>query len=140
MATVSGSDIVVKFGDAGSEVVVACSTNATLTISQADTGRSCKDSEWKGTKGGEKSWSVSVDALYQSDDAADSGGFVDLSDLIITGPNSCTVVIGGTESGDNIWTGVAVLTECTLNGPDKEDATYSASFMGDGPLVHSVLT
>lgn len=138
MATVVGTDLVVKFGDAGSEVKTACATSCTLTIDQAEIDATCKDAgQWKSPLDGQKSWTVTTDGLYQDDDAEGSGGFVDLSELIVTGPNDCTVVFGGEATGDNIWTGKARITTCTLNGPDNEASTYSATFMGNGPLALS---
>lgn len=141
MATVLGTDLIVKFGTAASEVATACATNCTLTIDQAEIDATCKNAEqWKYALDGQKSWTVTTDGLYQDDDATGQGGFVDLSELIVTGPNTCSVVFGGTESGDNIWTGEARLTSCTLNGPDNEASTYSATFMGNGPIALTQIT
>lgn len=139
MATVSGKNLVVKFGTA-SEVVVACSTSCTLTLNQAMTEVSCKDTTWASQIEGIKSWEITVDALYQDTDATDQGGFIDLSALIISGTNLTSVIFEEENNPiltatNNIWSGKARLTSCSLNGDDKAAATYSATFAGDGALV-----
>ena len=139
--TVSGNDLVVKFGDSGLEELIACSTSCTLDLAQATIEATCKDAgQWASAIVGEKSWSVTTDALYQANDADGTGGFVDLSTLIIDGPNKTSVVFGGVNSGENIWTGEAIMTACSLTGAANDKATYTATFTGVGPLVASQIT
>ncbi len=139
--TINGTDIVIKFGDAGSEVEVYCSTTCTLNITSATTGASCKSGgSWTQNIEGTRSWDVSVDGLYQN---SDQNGFVDIADLIIddTIPNDVTIVIGmegvppAGEPSNFYWTGKAVCTGSSLTAPDGEIATWSATFVGNGPLL-----
>lgn len=136
---INGTDIVVKFGAAGSEVAVYCATTATLNLATATVAASCKDGgSWAQNLEGTKSWDISVDGLYQVITAA---GFVDLADLLITGPNDVTIIFGqdGT-TGEIYWSGKAVLTACSLTAPDGEIATWSATFTGNGPLAKTIVT
>jgi len=93
---------------------------------------------------------VTVDALYKDDDASGKGGFVDLSALIIGGTggtdaNAAHLIFEeannptNTASG-NTWSGDVVLTSCSLNGPANDNASYSATFVGTGPLVFTAGT
>lgn len=134
MAIISGTDLVVKFGTAAAENVTVCGTSCTLNINQQVTEISCKGSgQWFDGTEGQKSWEVTCDNLY--DPAAASGGFIDISDLLITGPNTCSVVFGQEGSGDTIWTGTAQVASASLNGPDNESATWTVTFTGLGELV-----
>ena len=136
MTLITGTDILVKIGVKDSEEKIYCSTNCVLTLNQATISASCKDSEqWEQAIEGQKSWSVSVEGLY--DQAPDEGkGFVDLADLIITGPNSSSVLFGlDTVENDVAWQGDAILESCALTGPDNEFATWTAEFKGNGPLA-----
>ena len=131
---INGTDIVVKFGTEDSEVAIYCSTSCTLNINAETVGASCKDGgSWNQTVEGSKSWDVSVDGLYQIDTA---NGFIELSDLLITGPNEVSLIIGqDTATGDISWKGTAILTSTSLTGPDGEIATWSATFTGTGALA-----
>lgn len=138
MAVLNGTDLVVKWGTAGSEVKTACSTSCTLNINQAVTEATCKDNtaNWSGGVEGIKSWDVSTDGLYDPDA---TGGFTDLGDIIITGPNEVSLVFGTEEVGGIIYTGTAIVTACSVTGAVNETSTYSASFTGTGALVKSVV-
>ena len=138
MAVIEGGDLLVKWGDAGSEVVLACETTSSLNITQAEVIGTCKGSDrWTNRVPGDRDWSVSGSGLYDPDGA---GGFIDMSDLILTDANDVTVVYGQGGSGETIWTGKAMLTTTTLNGPDNEMANYDFTFMANGPLVKGTVT
>ena len=122
-------------------VTVACSTSCVMTVNQDFSDATCKDADsWVSKIEGTKSWEMSVDALYMDYDASGTAGFVDLSQMIVEGPNSCSVAFEeinnpyATTNG-NIWTGTAVLTTASLTGDDNATATYSASLMGSGKLT-----
>ena len=139
MATlINGTDIVVKIGVAGAEDAIFCSTSCTLNITAETVGASCKDGgSWNQTVEGSKSWDIAVDGLYQVDTA---NGFIELSDLLLIGPNESSIVIGQyTESGDISWQGTAILTSTSLTAPDGEISTWSATFTGTGPLVKVIV-
>ena len=149
MATVNGKNLVVKWGTAASEVAIACSTTCTLTISQAMTEATCKDADsWTSQIEGQKSWEITVDALYQESDAVGTSQFIDLADLIIQDTataNSTSVVFEQLNNPlltttNNMWSGLARMTSCNLTGDDNSPATYSATFVGNGPLTFTAGT
>ena len=134
---INGTEIVVKFGTALSEIALFCSTSCTLNLNADTVSASCKDGgNWAQSVEGNKSWDVSVDGLYQLDTV---NGFVDLADLLIDGPNDVSIVVGqDTLAGDISWTGKAVLTSANLTAPDGEIATWSCAFQGNGEIAKVV--
>ena len=151
--TVSGKEVLVLWSAItdsaagtpahGAEAVVSCSTNGTLSVTQNTTTVSCKDTAaggWESAVPTTKTWEVTVDALYQSDDAAGKSQFVDLMSLFISGNNDVWVVYGGTQSGEHTWYGRAICTSLSHNAPDGDSATYSATFTGKGALTHEAVT
>lgn len=141
MATIKGTDLVVKIGAEGLEEKLYCSTTCTLNLTQDTVQASCKDGEqWAAAVEGQKSWTVSVEGLYDDEPEAGTKGFIDLADLIIDGPNDSTLVFGQETpiEGDTYWSGQAILTSCSLTGPDNEFATWSAEFTGNGALTKTI--
>ena len=139
MATMSGKNVIVKWDtpSPGTPAAFACETNATLSMTQNTTTTSCKSvaaGGWESAVATTKSWEVTCDALYQDDDDATSHDFVALSDLFITGPNDVGIVIGDATPG-NTWTGKAICTSLSLNAPDGDSASFSATFTGVGALT-----
>ena len=127
---------------AGSEKVVSCSTNGSLSLTQNTTQVSCKDTTgggWESAVPTTKSWEVTVDALMLDDDAAAANGLIDLTSLFITGPNDVWIVFGGTVSGEETWHGRALCTGISVNAPDGDSASYSATFLGTGALTHTTV-
>ena len=127
--------------------LVLCSTSCTLNLEQATVESSCKDGEgtkWSTAIPGTASWSISTDGLYNPVLAAPS--FDELASKIITdadggAANSVSIVfeVSGQVNPDiEYYTGTAILTSCSLNGPTGEFATYSAEFKGVGALTQSV--
>ena len=97
---------------AGSEKVVSCSTNGSLSLTQNTTQVSCKDTAgggWESAVPTTKSWEVTVDALMLDDDASGSNGLIDLVDLFISGPNDVWIVFGGTKTGEENWHGQRIV-------------------------------
>ena len=142
MATQSGKNVVVKWDSPspGTPAAFACETNATLSVTQNTTTVSCKSTAaggWESAVPTTKTWEITCDALYQDDDAATSGEFVDLMDLFITGANDVQVSIS---DAHNAWAGKAICTSLSLNAPDGDAATYSATFTGVGALTYTHTT
>ena len=138
MSVIQGKNLVVKFGTAGAEDKVFCSTNCTLTINHASVDATCKDADsWAGNIPGIRSWEVATDALYDPD--ATAGGFIDVTDLILDDLNDVTVIFGQEGVGETIWTGKAMVSTVSLSGAIEESATWNATFIGNGELVKGVV-
>jgi hypothetical protein len=73
------------------------------------------------------------------DDAKGSSGLIDLTELFITGPNDVWIVFGGTADGDATWHGRALCTGISVNAPDGDSASYSATFVGVGALTYTAV-
>jgi predicted secreted protein len=144
MTLIKGSDLLVKFGTSGSEELIYCSTSCTLNLSQEKKTATCKTGNaatenWETGVEGKKSWTIDVEGLYAQETDPISKGFVDLADLIITGPNKTSVVFGVFGStGDITWTGEAMLTSAVLTGPADDNATWTCSFSGLTALTKAV--
>ena len=146
MALLSGKSVVVKWDTPSTgtptPAAFACETNATLSMTQNTTSVSCKSAAaggWESAVATTKSWEVTCEALMQDDDAKTEGEFVDLSELFITGPNDVSLSIGDATT-IGTWTGKAICTSLTLNAPDGDSATYSATFTGVGALTYVAKT
>ena len=140
MATVSGKTVVVKWDtpSPGTPAVFLCETNSTLSITQNTVTASCKSTAaggWEAAVPTTKSWEITCDCLWDDTDKTAEGELVDLMDLFVTGPNDVGISIG---TATNFWTGKAICTSLSLNAPDGDSATYSATFSGVGALTPTV--
>ena len=141
MTLIKGSDLLVKIGTSGSEEMIYCSTSCTLNLNQEKKTVTCKTGvaateNWETGIEGTKSWSIDVDGLYAQEPDVNTKGFVDLADLIVTGPNKTSVVFGVFgSSGDITWSGEAMLTSASLTGPADDNATWSCTLSGLTPLT-----
>ena len=113
---------------------VACSTNSTLTVSQATRDVACKDATtgWRGMLTGLKSWNISTEGLFRYDV---SEGGEDLLNHLLDG--DLVVLKFSTEaSGESYVTGSAYASEVSWNAPNVgENATWSVTFEGTGALA-----
>ena len=144
MTLIKGSDLLVKIGTSGGEELIYCSTSCTLNLNQEKRTVTCKTAtatseNWETGIEGTKSWSIDVDGLYAQELDVNTVGFVDLADLIVTGPNKTSVVFGvfGT-SGDTTWSGEAMLTSASLTGPADAEATWSCTLSGLTALTKAI--
>lgn len=117
------------------DVAVACATDASLNFSNSTREILCKDtSGMKDYDYGIGEWSMSVSALFAFDSPAGGGG-VDLLDLA-QAKTKVTVKFATAETGDNNWSGEAIITTVSLESSGVgENATYSAEFQGTGDLT-----
>jgi len=112
---------------------VACSTNATLTVSQATREVTCKDtSGWRGSLTGLKSWNISTEGLFRYDV---SEGGEDLLNHLLDG-DLVVLKFSTEETGETYVTGSAFASEVSWNAPNAgENATWSVTFDGTGALT-----
>lgn len=124
---------------------IACATNHTLSISAETSDTSHKDikAAWKASAVKTLSWEVSTENLFTLDGAGKQ--YDDLYTAMIA-KTPITVVIGKAKTTGEapttgfepattgFYTGSAIITSLTLNAPNGDNATYSATFTGVGPL------
>jgi len=141
---VNGSNVLIKFGEVGSEEIIACSTSCTVNINMEAKDVVCKnattdaDMEWKQFTPGMKRWDMTVDGLYViNPDGANEIGWPDIVDKIIDA-EQVTVVFDAIDTELTVWqhtmTGTGYITSTSLTAGAKEDATFSLSFTGNGKL------
>lgn len=136
---INGSDLVIKWGASGSEEVVVCSTSCTATITAEMKAVKCKGSgKWKSNTPGDKSFELSVDALYIESATGTGKVFADIFDSI-AGDIEVSVVFGldSPTTGDSLYTGNAYFSTTSLTAAAGEDATFSATLVGNGELVRT---
>lgn len=149
MANILGNNLLVYIDGATPALgkLVLCSTNCTLNLEQATTEASCKNAggtKWSTSIAGTASWSISTDGLYNpvlSAPSFDALAVKIIADADGTADNSVSIVFEiENQANPNIeyYSGTAILTSVSLNGPVDEFATYTAEFKGVGALVQNV--
>jgi len=122
---------------------VACATSCTVHIAQSLEDASTKDSTngWTEQEITGRSWDVSVDALVAVDATGETVG--DLIDLLL-GDTKATLKFTQTEGNQNrteesspiiTLTGSAWCNDISISAANKQNATYTAQFTGDGALT-----
>lgn len=125
-----------------------CQVDATLTISVNVTeNESCKPSAedaylanaWVTQSIDNKSWEITVSAKAYADAIEMSNS--DIGELLTTGSPIVQVTFMTTQTTDYdydevfVYSGEAIITNYTLNGPQTGDGTYDLTFTGNGPLT-----
>ncbi len=138
--------VAVKSGDLGiyvNDVQVACAQSASLTISREYLDAVCAGTgAWSEKSPGVMSWSGSIDALWRSIPTAEADTNVDARDIfddLVAG----TLVeirfgyIDGTPTNVNGYqfSGMAYWETIDLTSPINDTQTWTASFLGNGPIT-----
>lgn len=127
---------------------VACATSCQLQVSANLEDTSTKDStgSWDEQEIVSKSWSMSVDALYNAGGTDATGlNAQEMLDLLLAG-NRVEVrfcVTGGAQNRESLtatstmaeYEGSAWINDLSVTAANKSNASYSASLTGDGALV-----
>lgn len=121
----------------GSYTAVAHSSTCTLNVTNDMIDSTSKTSAgWAETTAGLRSWSMDVDGLYVFADtmAAD--------DLFIFMRNRTKVMLkwATDDVADAFWTGYAYITSLSMDAPNEDNVTFSASFQGHGILSSHHIT
>ena len=144
--TVIKGDQLMLFDSTGKALAYATSHTLTLTGNPVDI--SSKDHGfWGASEVGSLTWEITTENLYTDDD------YDKLFDMMITAQpvtiafakasnydKNGLVATGGTvesweQDQQNYRSGKAVITSLTLNANTGENATYSATFTGNGALT-----
>jgi predicted secreted protein len=152
MANLLGNNLVVRIGDAITDPVLLCATSCTLNINQTTIEATCKGDgtsgdKWSRAIAASANWDLSTDGLYNPD-FVNEESFDSMAKVIIdaangTADNSVSVVFeiqnSASAIGDvTMYSGTAILTDVSLNGPVDEFATFTANFKGTGALVQTL--
>lgn len=134
--TINGVDLVLKSND----VEIGCAQDIDVTITTATSGATCRASGgWKQTVAGEHSWTASTSGLIRIATGTDAAGNVTYKSLraLQISRTPVELTFGSDVVGDEVATGMAVITETVATSPISGAATFTVSFEGDGPLTFS---
>ncbi|MFZ4797048.1 MAG: phage tail tube protein [Bacteroidia bacterium] len=119
---------------AGTKVANAMSNDLDISMAVRDTTN--KDTAgWKTGLGGMMNWSCSGEGLFAEDAAY---GFDDLF-AVLTARVSVTVMISSAITGDKKYSGSALLTNLKRTAGLEDNATFTVSFEGTGPLTEATI-
>lgn len=132
-----------KFGVYAGGTKIGYATSASLSINHNLRDTSTKDSGgWRDQLEGQRDFEVSVEGMVIF---ATSGGAI--SDLTVDELYS-SYIASRTEfelkfstevSGDYKWTGNAFMTSLSMDTPNEDSSTFSASFSGTGALTQATV-
>lgn len=111
---------------------IACTTNATLTITNEEIETTCKDNNGAKTfVAGSQDWTVEVQGNTKYDA---SFGFSELAALAMSG-STVELIIGSIGNADNpYFQGDAFVSSFTYEGPLNAPSTFSVTYRPRGPL------
>ena len=141
---INGTEFILSYGTAGSEVALAFSTSASLSFGMDTRDISNKSSAgWRELLEAQRNWSVSTEGLMAFQDAASAPvvGFADLFTEIVARTQFSVVIKTSTTpvAGDYYWSGLVYLSSLELTAPLEDNSTWTASFEGTGVLSQTTV-
>lgn len=125
-----------QFGVFINNTLIAFSTSCSINISQETMNvTTANTGNWNSRTVSRRDWEVSCSALMSFDSSVTNRKFFDLYSNYIATQTLFTLKFKTNVSGDKFFTGEAILTELSLDAPNEETATFSASFVAAGPLA-----
>lgn len=132
--TVNAIDVNISIGD----IIVGCSTGATLTVSRAMDAATCGASlGWQESSPGLKSWTGSVSANYRKFDTTEAATNIDPFDIfeMLDEGTKVDVEYGTEATGDRRFKGQAFVSGLTFTRPETGVVTWSADLTGTGAIT-----
>lgn len=142
MSVVKGKDLMVFQKKGEKYDALAAATSHTLSISANIMESSSKDSgKWGDSEAGRMEWEAGTENLYVETefdrlfDAMVAGDKLDIAlDIASNANNDSGKPDTGWLIGEGGYEGKALITALNANAPNGDNATYSATFKGCGPL------
>ena len=132
-----------KFGVYAGGTKIGYATSASLSINHNLRDTSTKDSGgWRDQLEGQRDFEVSVEGMVIF---ATSGGAIsdltvdELYTSYIASRTEFELKFSTEVSGDYKWTGNAFMTSISMDTPNEDSSTFSASFSGTGPLTQATV-
>jgi predicted secreted protein len=132
-----------KFGVYAGGTKIGYATSASLSINHNLRDTSTKDSGgWRDQLEGQRDFEVSVEGMVIF---ATSGGAIsdltvdELYTSYIASRTEFELKFSTEVSGDYKWTGNAFMTSLSMDTPNEDSSTFSASFSGTGPLTQATV-
>jgi len=138
-----------KFGVYAGSTLVAFATSGSISINHSARETSNKDSlGWKEVMEGQRDWEISVEGMvaFKALDGTAVGGLTP-DELYTTGiydstastfpygRDELTIAFESSETGDKKWSGKAYMASLSMDAPNEESTTFSASFVGTSILT-----
>ena len=124
--------------------LIAYATSGSISINHNTREISNKESAgWKEVLEGQRDWEMSVEGMLAWLTAA--GGAVggkttdELFTSYIATRTNLTVSFESSVSGDYKWSGDCFLTSISMDAPNEDSSTYSASFAGTAALTQATV-
>lgn len=144
MSTITGTDLMLFYN--GKSIGGATSHDLDISIETVETTSKDTGGKWTTKKGRKISWTVNTNNLFSFE--ATGVGFDTLFDNAINFAETEVILttkadIDAVNAPADGWTpsttatqykGKVVITKLTLNAPNNENTTYTASFEGSGEL------
>ena len=129
---INGTDLAVYNGSN----LIGVSTSCSISMSADMRDTSNKDTAgWKKVVPGQKSWTVSTEALLAHSVAYNFGYLYGLW----YNKTALTIYVKSVSNptGDYYWTGTAYINSLNLTAGNEQNATFSVSLQGDGALTQT---
>lgn len=132
-AYVAGKDILLCIWDEDGTNLLAIAGQQSLTINRSAEAIEVNSKDtggWKSSVAGLKEWSIDTEGLY----AASADTHKQLGEAFESGDPVC-VVIKNNKTSQNMFGGMAYVTDYSLEAPYDDAMSYSISLSGAGPLA-----
>jgi predicted secreted protein len=132
-----------KFGVYAGSTKIGYATSASLSINHNLRDTSTKDSGgWRSQLEGQRDFEISVEGMVIF--ATSSGAIADLTvdelyTTYIATRTEFTIKFSTEISGDYKWSGQAFMTSLSMDTPNEDSSTFSASFSGTGALTQATV-
>jgi len=132
-----------KFGVYAGATKIGYATSASLSINHNLRDTSTKDSGgWRSQLEGQRDFEISVEGMVIFSTA--SGAIADLTvdelySTYIATRAELTIKFSTEVSGDYKWSGQAFMTSLSMDTPNEDSSTFSASFSGTGALTQATV-
>lgn len=128
---------------AGEKLIHETECSIDISVEVRDTASKDIPEGWADGETGQKSWTSSISGLFSYDDTigdpgearADAEAFFD---AVAAGSKVAVEFLTGV-SGDIKFTGDAIVTAVNYSFPNNENATYSITLQGAGPLEKATI-
>jgi predicted secreted protein len=123
------------------QIPIGCASDISVSIETQMSSAACRQSGgWASNVPGTHSWTAESGGIIRvatAGDKATNRTFADLVALQLA-RTPIDLVFGSAISGDTKYTGKAYIGSAKPTSPLDGAATFSVSFIGDGPLVPSI--
>lgn len=127
MAYIKGQQLRISVDETVVALATTCSVHLSVQLESASTKDDGDDWERQTVTG--KSWNMSTDALFSAISARQLS-----LDLVAGTEVNIEFVSTKPDESSLTYSGSAIVSDITVNAPNRQNATFSVQFTGTGPL------